>query len=139
MIAIRERKTWTVPCVAECGRDAYTRRGPHAQVLCVHCRQERQYSSRRQRRIEAGLAVNVRPHEIPAEKRPATIRDWVALVGSDDGYEPPPPADEFVPCPARPGSDEKMRALQERVKAGLPLWHPADERMPVAEEPAHHD
>jgi hypothetical protein len=33
---------------------------------------------------------------------------------------------EFDSTPAPPGSDEKLAILAERVRLGLPLWHPRD-------------
>lgn len=32
----------------------------------------------------------------------------------------------FPPTDAVPGTKEKLQVLAERVKQGLPLWHPAD-------------
>lgn len=29
---------------------------------------------------------------------------------------------------AMPGTNDKLRVLAERVKSGLPLWHPSDRR-----------
>jgi hypothetical protein len=42
-------------------------------------------------------------------------------------YEPPQ-ADgrAFRSTQAIPGSDEKLAVLAERVRMGLPLWHPSD-------------
>mgnify|MGYP007073301516 CR=1 FL=1 len=34
--------------------------------------------------------------------------------------------DEYRSTKALPGSDEKLHILAERIKAGLPLWHPDD-------------
>lgn len=42
-------------------------------------------------------------------------------------YEPEKAdADQFSPTSALPGSDEKLSILAERLKSGLPLWHPQD-------------
>jgi len=42
-------------------------------------------------------------------------------------FEPPPVDDgEFDATQAVPGSDEKKAILAERLRLGLPLWHPAD-------------
>ena len=35
-------------------------------------------------------------------------------------------AGRFAATSARPGTDEKIAVLAERVRAGLPLWHRAD-------------
>lgn len=34
--------------------------------------------------------------------------------------------EEFEACGAMPGTAAKLTALAERVRLGLPLWHPAD-------------
>jgi hypothetical protein len=34
--------------------------------------------------------------------------------------------EEFDACGAMPGTAAKLVALAERVRRGLPLWHPAD-------------
>lgn len=33
---------------------------------------------------------------------------------------------QFPPTSALPGTDEKLTVLAERLKSGLPLWHPED-------------
>jgi len=33
---------------------------------------------------------------------------------------------EFEPTDALPGTERKVTILAERVRTGLPLWHPAD-------------
>ncbi|MGD9722363.1 MAG: hypothetical protein AB7O59_12735 [Pirellulales bacterium] len=35
-------------------------------------------------------------------------------------------SEEFEACSAMPGTPDKLRILAERVRQGLPLWHPAD-------------
>jgi hypothetical protein len=35
-------------------------------------------------------------------------------------------SEEFPPCDAMPGTPDKLTALAERVRMGLPLWHPSD-------------
>ena len=35
-------------------------------------------------------------------------------------------SEHFEACGAMPGTDDKLRTLAERVRQGLPLWHPAD-------------
>ncbi len=34
--------------------------------------------------------------------------------------------EEFEACPAMPGTPAKLLVLAERIRMGLPLWHPAD-------------
>ena len=36
--------------------------------------------------------------------------------------------EEYESTEALPGSNEKISKLAERVRGGLPLWHPADRR-----------
>ncbi len=36
--------------------------------------------------------------------------------------------DQYEPTEALPGSPEKLAVLSERVRLGLPLWHPHDRR-----------
>ncbi len=44
-------------------------------------------------------------------------------------YEPQESQDaEFSATTALPGSEEKLQILAERVRCGLPLWHPSDRR-----------
>lgn len=50
-----------------------------------------------------------------------------AIKMGDWDYEPPKvEAEEFSSTDAMPGSREKLGILAERVKQGLPLWHPSD-------------
>ncbi len=42
-------------------------------------------------------------------------------------FEPLPPGEsDFVETSALPGTVEKVDILAERIKQGLPLWHPSD-------------
>lgn len=44
-------------------------------------------------------------------------------------FEPEAPdASDFEATRAMPGTDEKLQVIAERVREGLPLWHPADRR-----------
>lgn len=44
-------------------------------------------------------------------------------------YEPDTELEnDFSATNAMPGSAEKLSILAERVRAGLPLWHPSDRR-----------
>jgi hypothetical protein len=44
-------------------------------------------------------------------------------------FEPPKvDSHQFDATEALPGSDAKLAVLAERVRRGLPLWHPADRR-----------
>ncbi|MEC7567003.1 MAG: hypothetical protein VX738_15075, partial [Planctomycetota bacterium] len=36
--------------------------------------------------------------------------------------------DDYEPTASLPGSGEKLAILSERVREGLPLWHPEDRR-----------
>lgn len=33
---------------------------------------------------------------------------------------------EYYPTDAMPGTQEKLLVMAERIRSGLPLWHPAD-------------
>jgi len=37
------------------------------------------------------------------------------------------------PTTALPGSEEKIRVLAQRARLGVPLWHPLDARLPLAD------
>jgi hypothetical protein len=44
-------------------------------------------------------------------------------------YEPPKVEDgKYSSTKALPGSNEKLAVLAERLRQGLPLWHPKDPR-----------
>ncbi len=52
-----------------------------------------------------------------------------AIREGDWEYEPPWVNDsDFDSTDALPGSRDKLRILAERLRRGLPLWHPADRR-----------
>ena len=36
--------------------------------------------------------------------------------------------EQFISTEALPGTNEKLDVLAERIRAGLPLWHPEDRR-----------
>lgn len=58
---------------------------------------------------------------------PTSILDAIKLGLWD--FEPPKVDDEsFNPTRALPGSDEKLAILADRLRLGLPLWHPSDSR-----------
>ena len=40
----------------------------------------------------------------------------------------------FLPTEATPGSEEKLRVLEDRHRKGLPLWHDLDQRRIVVDE-----
>lgn len=37
-------------------------------------------------------------------------------------------ASQYKSTRAMPGSDEKLNVMAERLRRGLPLWHPSDRR-----------
>ena len=51
-----------------------------------------------------------------------------AIKSGDWNYEPDdsPEGESFESTNALPGSDQKLEILAERIKSGLPLWHPED-------------
>lgn len=56
---------------------------------------------------------------------PHSVLDAIKLGHWD--FEPEDCQDsESEPTSALPGSDEKLSVLAERVRQGLPLWHPDD-------------
>jgi hypothetical protein len=56
---------------------------------------------------------------------PDTVLEAIKLGLSD--FEPKVvEGEDFDACGAMPGSPAKLSMLAERVRLGLPLWHPAD-------------
>lgn len=57
---------------------------------------------------------------------PQSILD--AIKSGDWNYEPDDSEvrEQFDSTDALPGSNQKLRILAERIRAGLPLWHPED-------------
>ena len=56
---------------------------------------------------------------------PQTVLDAIRLKFWD--YEPnEPEAEDFEACGSMPGTADKLTMLAERVRRGLPLWHPSD-------------
>ena len=52
-----------------------------------------------------------------------------AIQEGDWNFEPPTqPAVELKATAALPGTGEKLDVLAERLRQGLPLWHPEDRR-----------
>lgn len=51
-----------------------------------------------------------------------------AIKSGDWNYEPEDSAERegFDATSALPGSDQKLEVLAERIRSGLPLWHPED-------------
>ena len=51
-----------------------------------------------------------------------------AIKSSNWNYDPDesPVGDTFDSTNALPGSDRKLEILAERIRSGLPLWHPED-------------
>jgi hypothetical protein len=60
-------------------------------------------------------------------KVPDSVLDAIKLGIWD--YEPNEMEQErYDPTEALPGTDEKLAILADRVRQGLPLWHPEDRR-----------
>lgn len=56
---------------------------------------------------------------------PRSILD--AVKEGDWNFEPPlQPTVEIKATAALPGTEEKLDVLAERLRLGLPLWHPLD-------------
>lgn len=58
-------------------------------------------------------------------------------IASERDYQPDRPASS--PTTARPGSDHKVLVIAQRLKRREELWHPEDERMPVADGHANNE
>jgi len=59
------------------------------------------------------------------EKKNRTVFDAIMETGHDEDFVPTI-TDEFCPTDAPAGSPAKVEVLSERVRKGLPLWHPED-------------
>jgi hypothetical protein len=56
---------------------------------------------------------------------PASILE--AIKAGKWDFEPEEPERQAFPAThALPGTEEKLQILAERVRRGLPLWHPSD-------------
>ncbi len=66
---------------------------------------------------------------------PKSVLDAIKMGFWD--FEPPlVDSDHFDRADAMPGTKDKLSVLAERVKNGLPLWHPQDRD--ELDEPVHH-
>jgi len=54
-----------------------------------------------------------------------TVFDAILECGHDEDFTPAV-SEEFQPTEAPAGSREKLHVLADRVRRGLPLWHPMD-------------
>jgi hypothetical protein len=90
----------------------------HAQRVC-RCKFGR---SGLQLQRPASRLEGYRSHGVPI-----SVLDAVKMGIWD--YEPPRIDDRsFSETRAMPGSNEKLAILAERLRSGLPLWHPNDSR-----------
>jgi hypothetical protein len=56
---------------------------------------------------------------------PSTVLDAIRMKLWD--FEPSAiESEDFASCPSMPGTPAKLSILAERVRRGLPLWHPED-------------
>ncbi len=53
------------------------------------------------------------------------VFEAILECGHDEDFDPVP-TDDFVATDAPAGSKAKLQILAERVRMGLPLWHPED-------------
>ncbi len=53
------------------------------------------------------------------------VFDAIKECGHDEDFAPVE-TEEFQPTDAPAGSSRKLEVLAERVRKGLPLWHPLD-------------
>lgn len=57
-----------------------------------------------------------------------------AIQSGEWNYEPESVETQlFAPTDALPGTEEKIEVLCERIRLGLPLWHPSDRQFYDAE------
>ena len=59
------------------------------------------------------------------QRRNRNVFDAIMETGHDEDFVPVV-TDEFCPTDAPAGSPAKVQVLAERVRKGLPLWHPED-------------
>lgn len=59
------------------------------------------------------------------KRRNRNVFDAIMETGHDEDFVPCV-TDEFCPTDAPAGSPAKVQVLAERVRKGLPLWHPED-------------
>jgi hypothetical protein len=61
----------------------------------------------------------------PTAAEPNTVLDAIRMKLWD--FEPSDlDSEDFKACSSMPGTPDKLSILAERVRRGLPLWHPAD-------------
>ena len=63
--------------------------------------------------------------DLPRERKYHNVFDEIMEMGHDEDFVPSV-TDEFCPTDAPAGSAAKVQVLAERVRKGLPLWHPED-------------
>ena len=59
------------------------------------------------------------------ERRNRNVFEEIMITGHDEDFVPAI-TPEFCPTDAPAGSSAKVEVLAERVRKGLPLWHPED-------------
>ena len=70
-----------------------------------------------------GMGAETRREE--SKRRNRNVFDAIMETGHDEDFVPSV-TDEFCPTDAPAGSPAKVQVLAERVRKGLPLWHPED-------------
>ncbi|MBQ9371090.1 MAG: hypothetical protein IJU03_02760 [Thermoguttaceae bacterium] len=65
------------------------------------------------------------PELVEEPRRNRNVFDEIQETGHDEDFIPAI-TDEFCPTDAPAGSPAKVQVLAERVRKGLPLWHPED-------------
>lgn len=74
--------------------------------------------------VDDGVAQTPAGQPIPPRKN-RNVFEEIMATGHDEDFVPAITS-EFCPTDAPAGSSAKVEVLAERVRKGLPLWHPED-------------
>ncbi len=76
----------------------------------------------------ASIVISASGVALPTQKRPyrqaLNVQESILKNGHDDFY--PIQNDREEPTRALPGTEEKVEVLADRLRRGVPLWHPRD-------------
>lgn len=71
------------------------------------------------------MKTEAEPRREETKRRHLNVFDAIMETGHDEDFVPRV-TKEFCPTDAPAGSPAKVQVLAERVRKGLPLWHPED-------------